>query len=170
MHRQKILRHPQSHCQESYKNIKLHNCKVYAEDLAQTHKKTGFVSSVSVSPMNPAYLNPCAVFLWCPLLFQYIQPFLPVFCGVLLVLHSVWLWVSGIYSHQFLGGISLMALCLAPIYEYSSMSLQAVSDTCCCFVLGLRLDHSLAGHSDKFCITFIPAHLIGRAYCKLKIL
>lgn len=91
MHRQKSLRHPQSHCQESYKNIKLHNCKVYAEDLAQAHKRSVFVSSVSVSPMNPDQLNPCAVFLWCPLLFQHLQPFLPLFCGFLLALHSVWL-------------------------------------------------------------------------------
>lgn len=66
MHRQKILRHPQSHCQESYKNIKLHNCKVYAEDLAQTHKKTVFCLFSLCEPYEPClFESMCCVFMMC---------------------------------------------------------------------------------------------------------
>lgn len=36
--------------------------------------------------------------------------------------------------------------------------------------MGLKLDQSLVGHPFNFCSNFIPAHLIGRKDCRLKVL
>lgn len=74
--------------------MKLHICKIYAEDLAQTHPESLFVTSVSVIPYEPYLVDSVGHILMVSLIPLTPMTLLPPFCEISLPLLNVWLCVS----------------------------------------------------------------------------
>jgi hypothetical protein len=136
---------------------------IHTESLVQTNKGAGTAASVSVSPQEPCLVDSVGRALLVS--FNPLAPTIPP-----LPLSK---------GSQSSDGKELSLVMTEPLFVYwsvmlgSNLGLWAIQPQFLAIPsrgTSLKWNHSLVGHSHKFCTTIAPAYLAGRTDCRLKVL